>query len=108
MAAGKKKKTDDKYVRQIRDRLLREYVSRHPRAQVSVKRYNSVSVRVRIIDPDFEGMSRAERDDAVWEVLDTLPEETREEISLLILLTPEESKTSLMNVEFENPAPSPF
>jgi hypothetical protein len=86
--------------------LLRDYVASHPRAQVSVKRYNSVSVRVRIIDPDYKGMSRVDRDEAVWEVLDTLPEDTREEISLLILLTPDEAKTSMMNVEFENPTPS--
>jgi hypothetical protein len=43
---------------------------------------------------------------AVWEILDTLPEDIREEISWLVLLTPDEAKTMLMNLEFEDPTPS--
>ncbi len=106
--ATQKKTGEDKYVRQIREKLVSDYVARHPRARVAVKRYNSVSVRIRIIDPDFAKKSRMERDDAVWEVLETLPEDTIAEISLLVLLTPDEAKTSMMNLEFENPTPSSF
>jgi hypothetical protein len=103
---GGKKRAEDKHVRLIQEKLEQAYRSQHPRAQVEAKRYNSVSVRVRIIDPDFAGHPMAARDDAVWAVLDSLPDDTRAEISLLLLLTPEEAKTSLMNLEFEDPTPS--
>ena len=96
----------DKHVRAIHDALSRAYGAGHPRARIDVKRYNSVSVRVRVVDPGFAGQSWAERDDAIWDILDTLPETTRAEVSLLNLLTPAEAKTSLMNVEFDDPTPS--
>ena len=106
MAGRKRGTTEDKYVRQIHDVLTRQYLPSHPRAKIHPKRYNSVSVRVRIIDPDFAGKSMVQRDDAAWKVLDTLPADVREEISWLLLLTPEEVRTSLMNQEFEDPSPS--
>ncbi len=102
------KKGEDKYVRAIREKLVAAYAAQHPRAKVDVRRYNSASVRVRIIDPDFAGYSRTARDTLVWAALDDLPEDTIAEISLLVLLTPEEAKTSVMNLEFDNPTPSPF
>lgn len=85
---------------------MRQYAFLHPEAQIEVKRYNTVSVRVRIIDPDFAGLSKAERDSAIWAVLESLPEDTRAEISLLLLLTPQEARSSLMNLEFEDPTPT--
>ena len=103
---AKKHPREDTCVRAIREKLVADYGPRHPHAQIDVKRYNSVSVRVRILDPDFARQNRTARDTAIWDILDTLPEETREEISMLILLTPEEAKTSLMNLEFEDPTPS--
>jgi hypothetical protein len=101
-----KKKGEDKYVRAIRERLVAGYASQHPDAKVDVKRYNSASVRVRVIDPDFAGTSRTDRDTQIWAVLDSLPDDTLAEISLLLLLTPQETRKSMMNVEFENPTPS--
>lgn len=97
---------DDHAVRHIEETLKRDYGSAHPKARIEVKRYNSVSVRVRIIDADFSGLSRAERDTLIWEILESLPEETRSEVSLLLLFTPQEAKTSLMNLEFDDPIPS--
>jgi stress-induced morphogen len=106
MSTRKRKTADDKYVREIHDKLMQEYVASHPKAQVTVYRFNSVSIRVRIIDPDFEGLTRTERDTLIWDILDTLSEDTRAEISLLLLVTPRESKTSYMNLEFNEPRQS--
>ena len=39
-------------------------------------RYNSASIRVRVIDPRFDGLSREKRDVMVEEYLDQLPPET--------------------------------
>jgi hypothetical protein len=102
------KKSGDPYVQQLRKILREKYGKIHPRARIDVKRYNSVSVRVRIIDPDFEGKRMAERDAEIWDVLKQLPEDIYGEVSLILPFTPQESKTSHMNEEFEHPTPSPF
>jgi hypothetical protein len=85
---------------------LKQYDAAHPRSKIDVYRQNSVSVRIRIIAPDFNGKSRAEREDDLWRVLDRLPEEVVAEISVLLMLTPAEAKASFANMEFDNPIPS--
>jgi hypothetical protein len=96
---------DDSVLKQI-VKELSAYQAAHPRAEIEVYRQNSVSVRVRIINPEFRKKSRAEREEEVWAVLNRLPEEAAAEISLLLLLTPDEVKNSLANLEFDNPIPS--
>ena len=96
----------DRYVRQILETLRREYGAAHSKAKIEAYRYNPASIRIRIIDPDFKGMDRVQRDDLVSAILDTLPEDVRAEITVLLLLTPQERKTSPMSQEFENPAPA--
>jgi stress-induced morphogen len=85
---------------------LRAYEADHPNAQIDLYRQNPVSVRVRIIDPDFACHDRVERHKNVWKYLDSLEEETQSDISSLILLTPDETKKSFANFEFEDPVPS--
>lgn len=85
---------------------LRRHQNQHPQAKIKAKRQNSVSIRGRILDPDFKGISRAERHDIVWRFIEELPEEIQSQVTMLILLTPEEAKSSLANLEFENPIPS--
>ena len=102
----RKSRKGDPYVRQLERALAERYKPRHPRAKVTVYRYNSASIRVRVIDPDFAGRTIPEREDDLWEVLDTLPEEVRSQVSMLLLLTPAESKTSMLSMEFDNPTPS--
>ena len=96
---------EDTQVRQIRDVLAR-YESDHPNAQIDVRRQNSVSIRIRIIDPDFAGLDRVDREPAVWGELKTLPEEVFTNITMLLLITPGETGGSLANQEFEDPIPS--
>jgi hypothetical protein len=97
----------DKHVRRIADLLEREYLPKHPKAKMDVYRYNSACIRIRVMDPGFRGTDLADRDPPLWTILDSLPDETFTQISLLLLLTPKEAKTSGVNVEFEDPTPSP-
>ena len=52
----------DRILEQIKD-CLESYQKNHPDAEISLYRQNSVSIRIRIIDPRFAGMSRADRSD---------------------------------------------
>ena len=85
---------------------LRAYEADHPRAQIDVYRQNAVSVRVRIIDPDFAGQGKPQRSQQAWRYLGGLPEEVQSDISTVFLLTPGETKKSFANLEFEDPIPS--
>ena len=95
----------DAGVRHILD-ALRDYESAHPHAQIEAYRQNPVSIRIRIIDPDLRGMDRVDRDSLLWKTLEKLPEEVQADITLLLLLTPEETAASIANLEFDHPVPS--
>jgi stress-induced morphogen len=86
--------------------VLGEYEKDHPNAEIEVYRQNSVSIRIRIIDPEFEGKDRVDRDEEIWKILKQLPEKIRLDITILLLLTPEEAKHSFANMDFEDPIPS--
>ena len=100
------KKLRDEYASRIEKILIGHYKPAHPKAKIMAYRYNSASIRVRVVDPDFIGKIIPEREEEVWAILDTLPEEIRSEITVLLLITPEESESSGMSMEFENPVPS--
>jgi len=86
--------------------VLRNYEATHPDAVIDLYRQNSVSIRVRIVDPAFQGMSKKEGNDLVWDYLDTLSEDAQADISMLVLLAPKEVEKSMGNLEFEDPVPS--
>lgn len=76
-------------------------------------RYNSASIRIRVIDPRFEGMPREKRDAMVEPYLDSLPPETQRDIVTLFTFAPSEleqtprtSREYLLNTEFDDPSPS--
>jgi Trp operon repressor len=55
----------------------------------------------------FSGKDRVERWDMVIPILkENLPEDTWQDVTLILLLAPEELKDSLMNREFERPTSS--
>jgi stress-induced morphogen len=85
---------------------LRIYESAHPKAVIEAYRQNPASVRVRIVDPDFAGLDRAERHDTVWRILERLDEKVLGDVTILLLLTPQELSESWGNLEFEHPSPS--
>jgi len=87
---------------------LRAYEADHLNAQIDLYRQNSVSVRVRIIDPDLAGKSKVDRSKEAWKYLNSLPDEIQADLSSLILLAPEETRMSFANLEFEDPVPAPL
>lgn len=95
----------DGCLREIR-KALKKYEALHPEAKMDVYRHSSVSVRVRIIDPDFAGVDKGVRHNTVWDFFKTLSEDEQSQITLLLLLTPDELENSIANLEFENPIPS--
>lgn len=68
---------------------------------VAAYRYNSASLRVRIIDERFRSKTPPERDRMVEPLLESLSEDIQDDITILLLLTPEEVDCSLANFEFE-------
>jgi stress-induced morphogen len=105
MARRKKEKVIDSDVLEVLN-ALEPYRTSHPRAKIDSYRQNSASIRIRIIDPDFQTMDRAIRHDLIWEFLEKSPEDIQSQITILLLLTPEETGKSIANMDFENPIPS--
>jgi len=104
MSMKEEKQPQDAQVQEIYD-VLAPYQAAHANAQIDVRRRHEVSIHIRVIDPDFRGMRWAEREDHLWPLLHQLSYETLVNITILLLLTPEEVATSMANMEFENPIP---
>jgi hypothetical protein len=80
---------------------------------VDAYRYNSASIRVRVIDRRFGGMPAEKRDAMVEPYLEKLPERTQADIMNFFTFAPSELQQTpktlrefLMNTEFEDPSPS--
>lgn len=58
--------------------------------QSDAYRYNSAAIRLRVIDPRFEGLKIAERDALIEPILETLPEETQGDIMSVFTFAPSE------------------
>ena len=81
--------------------------------QVDAYRYNSASIRVRVIDPRFEQLSYEKRDAMVEPHLEQLPERTQADIMSLFTFAPSDLRQPrqnlrefMMNAEFDDPSPS--
>lgn len=93
-------------------RQVEDLLSRHFQHADSY-RYNSASIRVRVIDPRFEGMSREQRDSMIEKHLDTLPPEIQRDIVTLFAFAPSELAQTpttfreyMLSTEFDVPSPS--
>lgn len=93
-------------------RLVEERLKPHFE-RVDAYRYNSASIRVRVIDTKFEGMSREQRDALVEEQLVKLPSEIQRDIVTLFTFapseltrTPQTLREFMQNMEFDNPTPA--
>jgi hypothetical protein len=86
--------------------VLQAYKADHPKAKIEAYRRNNVSIRIRIVDPSFARMDLVERDNQVWQYIERLSEDVQSQITMLVLVTPAETKTSLANLEYEHPSPS--
>lgn len=97
----------DAYVEKIKA-VLDDYERKHPGAQTELYRQNSASIRIRVFDDHFAGVSKGDRHDRLLDFLAaSLDEDTLQEISLLLPLTTSE-RQSFMSVEFDDPIPSSF
>ena len=105
MARRDRSPQPDPQVEQILD-VLAAYERAHPQAQIEGRRHSPVSVRLRILDPDFHGKDRLEREPEIWQLLQQLPDDVFVNITMLLLLTPEEAEKSFASQEFEHPLPS--
>jgi stress-induced morphogen len=96
----------DESVQAIKD-ALDAYEAEHPGAEASLYRHNPGSIRLRVIDRRFEGMTKTRRHADVWDYLAAqVPEDTLADVSLVLTVTPAELKDSFVNFEFESPIPS--
>lgn len=90
-------------------RLIEERLRRAGFERADAYRYNSASIRVRVVDPQFEGMSVPDREDMIFPIIDRLPKRIREDILLLLLMAPSEvggpNRHLLVNLEFDHPLP---
>jgi hypothetical protein len=98
--------------RDAETRLVEERLRPHFE-RVDSYRYNSASIRVRVIDSRFEGMPREKRDALVEEHLDKLPPEIQRDIVTLFTFapseltrTPQTFREFMQNTEFDNPSPT--
>ena len=93
----------DEAVEQIRA-VLEAYERSHEGSECFVRRYNPASIRIKIIDSTFHGLSKGERHDYARSFLSALPEDVLAQISVLLCLEPGE--TSLLDLEFRDPSRS--
>ena len=81
--------------------VLGPYKKAHRQAKIDVVRRNNAILRIRIIDQNFKGLNLVQRDNLLWTFLDNLPEDVFAQITMLLLLTPEEAQKSWVNLEFD-------
>ena len=88
-------------------RALDAYEASYPGAATALYRSNPASIRLRLIDRRFEGMTKSRRHADVWNFLAArVNEDALADISQLLALAPSELKTSPGNLEFEDPVAS--
>lgn len=95
------KNVDDAPLQQIRALLQCDYLAAHPQAKIAVKRFTPDAIRIRIIDPTFQGVLLTERDAEVWKILEQLSDDHFSQIGMLVLVSPKEIDASWANQEFE-------
>ncbi|MCI0641464.1 MAG: hypothetical protein L0Y72_04360 [Gemmataceae bacterium] len=83
--------------------LLQSYKKVHRAARIDVQRENNVSIRIRVVDSDLQGVDEIKRDELIWRLLEKLPEDVASQITLVLPLTPSELKKSWANWEFDEP-----
>jgi hypothetical protein len=110
MTTSTKKTWESKRTQETRDV---EALLRGSFEQADSYRYNSASIRIRVIDSRFEGMPREKRDALVEEQIDKLPPETQRDIVTLFTFAPSELsgvpktfRELMLNTEFDDPSPS--
>lgn len=69
-----------------------------------VYRYNPVAIRVKVVSKRFEGKDTDQRERMVMRALKTVPSNIVDDITMLLMFTPEEeNEPHLLSEEFEDP-----
>ncbi len=90
--------------RKIEKLLRKQFPEYPPKYPPAAYRHNPASISVRVVSHQFKGMNRVKRTEVVFPILEkNLPDQTWEDVMLVVLLTPEEIKESDMNFRFEHP-----
>jgi hypothetical protein len=99
------KKTQNKATRLIYKRFRDRFPGLPERIDQVVYQYLPGAIRLRVIDSAFRNLSYLQREEAIADVVATLPDEIRRSILLTLLMTPEEAAGDLngMELEFDNP-----
>lgn len=96
----------DAQVQALKD-ALDAYETEHPGAEASLYRHNPGSIRLRVIDRRFEGMTKSRRHADLWDFLAArVNQDTLADVSQVLTLAPAELKMSFANSEFEDPISS--
>lgn len=74
---------------------------------IAVKRHERGWIRIRVIHGVFEDATDADRDRMIMPILRVLPDETYDEISMIMLIGPHAARRSVVSEEFDNPKPYP-
>jgi len=98
--------TPDDEVQAFKD-ALDAYEAAHPGAEAALYRNSPASIRLRVVDRRFEGMTKSRRHADVWDFLAAhVSEDTLADVSLVLTVAPGELRDSFANYEFEHPIPS--
>ncbi len=94
---------------QVFKEALDAYEAAHPGAEATLYRNSPASIRLRVIDRRFEGMTKSRRHADVWEFVAALvPEDALADVSLVLTVAPAELGFSFANFEFDQPvSPTP-
>ena len=97
----------------LESRAVKDVLFKAGFERVDADRYNSASLRVRIVDERFNLLPRDERDTLVKPYIARLSESSQSDVVNLVLLSPSEFdnpsnsfRKFLLSVEFEDPGPS--
>jgi hypothetical protein len=88
--------------------VLEEYERQHPGASATFYRNDDSPVhpgpiRIRIVDDRFAKWPKPQRHDDAWNFIsDRLSDDDLQEVSVLLLLSQAEQRSSLMNFEFDD------
>lgn len=97
-------KVQNKKTQRIFAALKRGFPELSDQPEEVVYQYNPIAIRVRVISPKFRGKSSAEREQIVNDSLVSVPSKITEDITMLFMLSPEESKNpTLLYREFDDP-----
>lgn len=102
------KKTNDAETDFVRARA-EHWLQSHGFVSARVDVYRKIpghSIRVRIVHSRFTDRLIEDRDRMTDGLLSDVPEEIDRDITLVLLLGPEELEADFMNAEFDNPVPA--